>query len=71
MYAPPQAPMHQERDGTVVTILITFIVGLFTFFPYIISLVLSVNILKRGYLRDSGHRTIGMFLFLFLINCIC
>jgi len=53
MYVPPVTQARQGKSALVVGSLVLFIVGLITYLPYIVSLVLSFKIVRRNYVKGA------------------
>eukprot|EP00026_Physarum_polycephalum_P014258 Phypoly_transcript_14751.p1 GENE.Phypoly_transcript_14751~~Phypoly_transcript_14751.p1 ORF type:complete len:186 (+),score=9.38 Phypoly_transcript_14751:377-934(+) len=53
-YPTPLNTRRSTSDGFYVATLVTFIVGLFTYFPYLVSLILTFIMVNKGYV--SGAR---------------
>lgn len=59
-YYPQQMPT-EPKDGLVIGSMVTFIVGLFTFLPYLASLVMSFKMLQQGYLQGTKKALVCTF----------
>lgn len=64
----------KQQDFKVELILVSYLVGLVLFLPHVVSLILSLVIVQKGYIQDYSKKILGKFIlihfyyFVFIVN---
>jgi hypothetical protein len=59
MPMPVYASANPRSDGLYVGTLVTYIVGMFTFVPHLVSIILSFVMVGKGYVH-GGRKAVGI-----------